>query len=36
MLLAKNLATVQRAYEIGAEWAEKNHVELKVAAMAAA
>lgn len=36
MLLAKNLATVKRAYEIGAEWAEKNHVELKVAAMAAA
>jgi pyruvate ferredoxin oxidoreductase gamma subunit len=36
MLLAKNLATVKRAYEIGAEWAEKNNVELKVAAMAAA
>lgn len=36
LLLSKNLATVQRAYEIGAEWAEKNHVELKVAAMAAA
>lgn len=36
MLLAKNLATVKRAYEMGAEWAEKNNVELKVAAMAAA
>ena len=30
MLLAKNLATVKRAYDIGAEWAEKNKVELKV------
>jgi pyruvate ferredoxin oxidoreductase gamma subunit len=30
MLLAKNLATVKRAYELGAEWAEKNNVELKV------
>jgi len=36
MLLAKNLATVKRAYEMGAEWAEKNNVELQVAAMAAA
>ncbi|MGH7260037.1 MAG: 2-oxoacid:acceptor oxidoreductase family protein [Nitrospiraceae bacterium] len=36
MLLAKNLATVQRAYEMGAEWAEKNKIELQVAAMAAA
>jgi pyruvate ferredoxin oxidoreductase gamma subunit len=36
MLLAKNLATVKRAYELGAEWAEKNNVELQVAAMAAA
>jgi len=32
MLLKKNLQTVARAYEIGAEWAEKNHVELAVAA----
>jgi pyruvate ferredoxin oxidoreductase gamma subunit len=30
MLLQKNLATVKRAYEIGAEWAEKNNVELRV------
>ncbi|CAI4030832.1 MAG TPA: 2-oxoacid:acceptor oxidoreductase family protein [Nitrospiraceae bacterium] len=30
MLLQKNLATVRRAYEIGAEWAEKNKVELRV------
>lgn len=30
MLLAKNLATVQRAYEIGVEWAEKNKYELQV------
>lgn len=30
MLLAKNLATVKRAYEIGVEWAEKNKIELKV------
>lgn len=36
MLLAKNLATVVRAYEMGAEWAEKNKFELQVAAMAAA
>jgi pyruvate ferredoxin oxidoreductase gamma subunit len=30
MLLAKNLATVKRAYEIASEWAEKNKVELQV------
>lgn len=36
MLLAKNLATVKRAYEIGVEWAETNKFELQVAAMAAA
>nr|MBI3612946.1 2-oxoacid:acceptor oxidoreductase family protein [Nitrospirota bacterium] len=36
MLLAKNLATVKRAYEMGVEWAEKNKFELHVAAMAAA
>ncbi|MBM4132284.1 MAG: ferredoxin oxidoreductase [Nitrospira sp.] len=36
MLLAKNLATVTRAYELGVEWAEKNKYELQVAAMAAA
>ena len=36
MLLAKNLATVKRAYELGVEWAEKNNVELQVAEMAAA
>ncbi|GJL54732.1 MAG: ferredoxin oxidoreductase [Nitrospirales bacterium] len=30
MLLKKNLETVTRAYEIGAEWAEKNNVELQV------
>lgn len=36
MLLAKNLATVKRAYEMGVEWAEKNQFELQVAAMAAA
>ncbi len=36
MLLQKNFATVKRAYELGAEWAEKNNVELQVAAMAAA
>ena len=36
MLLAKNLATVVRAYERGVEWAEKNKFELQVAAMAAA
>lgn len=35
MLLAKNLATVKRAYEMGVEWAEKNNIELQVAAMAA-
>ena len=28
----KNLAVVKKAYELGAEWAEKNHVELMVAA----
>ena len=32
MLLAKNLAVVKKAYELGAEWAEKNSVELMVAA----
>lgn len=32
MLLKKNLATVTRAYELGAEWAEKNNIELSVAA----
>ena len=32
MLLKKNLETVVRAYKIGAEWAEKNNVELMVAA----
>ncbi len=36
MLLAKNLATVKRAYEMGVEWAAKNKFELQVAAMAAA
>jgi pyruvate ferredoxin oxidoreductase gamma subunit len=36
MLLQKNLATVKRAYELGAEWAEQNRFELQVAAMAAA
>jgi pyruvate ferredoxin oxidoreductase gamma subunit len=36
MLLAKNLATVKRAYEIASEWAEKNHVELKVGTPVAA
>jgi pyruvate ferredoxin oxidoreductase gamma subunit len=36
MLLAKNLATVKRAYEMGAEWAEKNKVELKVGTPVAA
>jgi pyruvate ferredoxin oxidoreductase gamma subunit len=30
MLLEKNLATVKRAYEVGAEWAEKNNIELQV------
>lgn len=32
MLLKKNLATVTKAYELGAEWAEKNNIELSVAA----
>lgn len=32
MLLKKNLETVVRSYEIAAEWAEKNNVELAVAA----
>ncbi len=32
MLLKKNLDTVVRAYEIASEWAEKNKVELAVAA----
>jgi pyruvate ferredoxin oxidoreductase gamma subunit len=36
MLLAKNLATVKRAYEMGVEWAEKNKVELKVGTPVAA
>ncbi len=36
MLLQKNLATVRRAYELGAEWAEKNKVELMVGIPAAA
>ena len=31
LLLAKNLAVVKKAYELGVEWAEKNHVELTVA-----
>lgn len=35
MLLKKNLETVVRAYEVGAEWAEKNNVELMVAEAAA-
>jgi pyruvate ferredoxin oxidoreductase gamma subunit len=30
MLLAKNLAVVKRAYEIGSEWAEKNNIELRI------
>ncbi len=30
MLLQKNLATVKHAYELGAEWAEKNKYELRV------
>jgi len=34
MLLKKNLQAVTRSYEIGAEWAEANHVELAVAAAA--
>ena len=32
MLLKKNLDTVVRAYEMASEWAEKNNVELAVAA----
>lgn len=36
MLLQKNFATVKGAYELGVEWAEKNKIELQVAAMAAA
>ncbi len=32
MLLKKNMDTLVRAYEMGGEWAEKNHVELAVAA----
>lgn len=32
MLLKKNLETVIRAYEMAGEWAEKNNVELAVAA----
>ena len=32
MLLKKNLDTVVRSYEMAAEWAEKNNVELAVAA----
>lgn len=35
MLLQKNFAAVKAAYDVGAEWAEKNNVELQVAAMAA-
>ena len=34
MLLKKNLETVVRAYDIAAEWAEKNKVELTVGAAA--
>ena len=33
MLLKKNLETVTRSYEMAAEWAEKNNVELAVAAV---
>ncbi len=33
MLLKKNLETVVRAYEMASEWAEKNNVELAVAAV---
>ena len=36
MLLKKNLDTVARSYEIAAEWAEKNNVELMVGEAAAA
>ena len=32
MLLKKNMDTVIRAYEMAGEWAEKNNVELAVAA----
>ncbi len=32
MLLKKNLETVVRAYEMASEWAEKNNIELAVAA----
>jgi len=35
MLLQKNFAALKAAYDLGAEWAEKNNVELQVAAMAA-
>jgi pyruvate ferredoxin oxidoreductase gamma subunit len=36
MLLKKNLDTVKASYEIAAEWAEKNNVELMVGEPAAA
>jgi pyruvate ferredoxin oxidoreductase gamma subunit len=36
MLLKKNLDTVKASYEIAAEWAEKNHVEIMVGEPAAA
>ena len=36
MLLKKNLDTVKRSYEIAAEWAEKNNVEVMVGEPAAA
>ncbi|MGH7254531.1 MAG: 2-oxoacid:acceptor oxidoreductase family protein [Nitrospirales bacterium] len=36
MLLKKNLDTVKRAYEIAAEWADKNNIELMVGAAGAA
>jgi pyruvate ferredoxin oxidoreductase gamma subunit len=36
MLLKKNLETVERAYEIAGEWAEKNHYELMVGEAVAA
>jgi pyruvate ferredoxin oxidoreductase gamma subunit len=35
MLLKKNFDTVKRAYDLGAEWAEKNNVELCVGKVAA-
>ena len=35
MLLKKNFETVKRAYDLGAEWAEKNNVELSVGKVAA-